>query len=165
MKLTLPTDSAARKEIPIYSGVIKYAPAALAGVARISKAGNDKHNPGELLHHARGKSMDHSDCIIRHAMDVGDIEAFIERHPHLEGEPESATVDALLDEVDQLTWRALMWSQELHERYGGAPLAPAARLPVSPEVAKFLDSREPAPSRGTSDFAAERGPSCDPRLL
>lgn len=135
MKMTLPADSAARKEVPVFSGVIKYAPAAIAGVARISKLGNDKHNPGEPLHHARGKSTDHGDCILRHAMDVSDIEAAIIRvdegvewadaHPVRE-----AQVEAILAEVSQLAWRALMWSQELHERYGGAPLAPGAKLPT-----------------------------------
>lgn len=135
MKLTLPTDSQARKEIPLFSGVLKYAPAALAGMARISKAGNDKHNPGEPLHHARGKSSDHGDCVIRHVMDVADIEATIERvdqgidwadnHPIRE-----AQVEALLNEASQMLWRAAIWSQELHERYGNAPLAPGARNAV-----------------------------------
>jgi hypothetical protein len=133
MKLTLGTDSADRKNIPLFSGVLKYAPAALAGVARISKAGNDKHNPGEELHHARGKSMDHGDCVIRHAVDAADIEAHIIRN--FDKDPDvwykSEDAKALLNEVSQLAWRALMWSQELHERYGGAPLAPGARLPSS----------------------------------
>jgi hypothetical protein len=79
MKMTLPTDSAERKEIPITSGVLKYAPAALAGVARISMEGNKKHNGDQPLHHARGKSTDHSDCIVRHLIDVNDIEAYIKR--------------------------------------------------------------------------------------
>jgi hypothetical protein len=131
MKLTLGTDSADRKNIPVFSGVLKYAPAALAGVARISKAGNDKHNPGEELHHARGKSTDHGDCIIRHAMDVADIEAHIKRN--FDNDPDvwykSEDAKAILNEASQLAWRALMWSQELHERYGGAPLAPGASLP------------------------------------
>jgi len=133
MNMTLPTNSAERKEVPVFSGVLKYAPAAIAGVARVSKAGNDKHNPGEPLHHARGKSTDHSDCIVRHAMDVADIEAAIERRgvPYSDGcdEGNAACKAAILNEVSQLTWRALMWSQELHEKYGGAPLAPGARLP------------------------------------
>jgi len=132
LKLTLPTDSAERKDVPVFSGVLKYAPAALAGVARISKAGNDKHNPGQELHHARGKSNDHGDCVIRHAMDVADIEAHIKRN--FDNDPEvwykSEDAKALLTEVSQLAWRALIWSQELHERYGGAPLAPGARLPT-----------------------------------
>lgn len=45
MKLTLPADSNARKEIPLFSGCIKYFPAALAGVAALSKKGNDKTQP------------------------------------------------------------------------------------------------------------------------
>ena len=64
--MTLPTDSAERKNYPLLSGVLRYFPAALAGVARVSKLGNDKHNPGEALYHARGKSKDHGDCIMRH---------------------------------------------------------------------------------------------------
>ena len=118
--LTLPTDSATRKEYPLLSGVLKYFPAALAGVSRISKTGNDKHNPGEPLHHARGKSMDHSDCIVRHLMDTEDLIAARKR-----GDP-AATPDAILLEAGQLAWRALAYVQELHERYGGAPLAPGA---------------------------------------
>jgi len=108
--LTLPTDSAARKSIPLLSGCLRYFPAALAGVARISQLGNDKHNPGEPLHHARGKSMDHGDCILRHLVDLQD---------HLAAGHESEA----LAEADAICWRALALSQELHEK-GGAPLAP-----------------------------------------
>lgn len=138
MKLTLPTDSAERKEIPVYSGVLKYAPAALAGVARVSKAGNDKHNPGEPLHHARGKSNDHPDCIVRHTMDVADIIAAIERGSTISSEQ----IEALLSEASQLAWRALMWSQELHEKYGSAPLAPGARLPLVGVPPLHMQDRE-----------------------
>jgi hypothetical protein len=131
MKMTLPTDSDERKGVPLFSGVLKYAPAALAGVARISKRGNDKHNPGQEMHHARGKSADHADCILRHAVDVADIEAHIVRNFDTDPDvwAQSEDVKTLLDEVSQLAWRALMWSQDLHERYGRAPLAPGARLP------------------------------------
>ena len=59
-------NSAERKEHPLCSGVLDYFPDALAMVAHVSWAGNEKHNPGEPLHHARGKSMDHADCIMRH---------------------------------------------------------------------------------------------------
>lgn len=117
--LTLPTDSTERKQYPILSGCIKYFPAALAGVAKISKLGNDKHNPGESLHHARGKSMDHGDCIIRHLIDTEDLKAAIARG-------ESIQSEQLLSEASSLVWRALAYSQELHEQYG-APLAPAAK--------------------------------------
>jgi len=126
MKLTLPIDSQARKEVPVTSGVLMYFPAAVAGVARISKMGNDKHNPGQPLHHARGKSTDHADCIIRHLMDVNDLLA---RHRECESNSwtEVEVEEALLLEVSQLAWRALALSQELHEKYGGAPLAPGAK--------------------------------------
>lgn len=58
--------SAERKAAPIHAGVLQYFPDALAAVARVSKAGNDKHNPGEPLHWSRGKSNDHLDCVARH---------------------------------------------------------------------------------------------------
>jgi hypothetical protein len=45
--------------------------AALAAVAQVSWHGNEKHNPGQPLHHARGKSMDHPDCIARHHVERG----------------------------------------------------------------------------------------------
>jgi hypothetical protein len=121
---TLPTDSEERKNVPLYSGCLKYFPAALAGVARISKKGNDKHNPGQPMHHSRGKSADHADCILRHLADVADILARVEL-----GEPgEPGGRNALLEEVSCLAWRSLAFSQELHERYGGCPLAPGAIL-------------------------------------
>lgn len=121
-KLTLPVDSNARKQIPMYSGCGAYFPAALAGVAFHSLKSNEKHNPGEPLHHSRGKSNDHADCIDRHKTDIGDLLAAHERG-------EDIAVRQLLDEADALSWRALALSQELHEKFGGAPLAPAARLP------------------------------------
>ena len=61
-------DSASRKATPLHSGVLRYFPLALCAVARLSKAGNDKHNPGEPLHWSRGKSNDHGDCLVRHQL-------------------------------------------------------------------------------------------------
>lgn len=72
--MTLPADSAARKNIPIGTGVLDYFPKALAAIAMLSKAGNDQHNPGQPLHWAKEKSTDHPDCIIRHFMDRGKID-------------------------------------------------------------------------------------------
>lgn len=71
----LTRDSKQRKAEPICTGVLDYFPLALAAVARVSKAGNDKHNPGKPLHWARGQSFDHADCIIRHQMERGNIDA------------------------------------------------------------------------------------------
>lgn len=119
-QMTLPTDSADRKNYPLFRGCFRYFPSALAGVSRTSHLGNLKHNPGEELHHARGKSSDHGDCILRHLMDVQDLKAAYDR-----GE---ADKQQILDEVNQMVWRALAYSQELHESLG-APLAPGAKLP------------------------------------
>lgn len=117
--LTLPTDSAERKNYPMLSGCLNYFPAALAGVSHISKIGNDKHNPGEPLHHARGKSTDHGDCIIRHLTDTENLLAALKRDGNV-------TSEMILTEANCLAWRALAYTQELHEKFG-APLAPGAK--------------------------------------
>lgn len=99
--LDLPEDKGARKATPITTGVIDYFPAALAEVARLSKTGNDQHNPGEPLHWARSKSTDHADCIVRHLMQRGTIDGDGIRH--------SAKV----------AWRALALLQEEIEAEAG----------------------------------------------
>jgi len=83
--------------------VLDYFPAALAAVARVSKAGNDQHNPGKPLHWARGKSNDHADCIGRHLVDRGTFDVDGQRH--------SA----------KLAWRALALLQEEIEAEGCTP--------------------------------------------
>lgn len=108
--MTLPTDAAERKGIPLATGLLDYFPAALAEVARLSRAGNDRHNPGEPLHHARGKSTDHADTILRHMLDRGVMDD-----------------DGFYHDV-KVAWRALAQLQELLESKG-APLARGARLP------------------------------------
>lgn len=70
----LPTDSAERKATPMCTGVLDYFPLALAEVARVSKAGNDKHNPGQPLHWSKHKSTDHADCIVRHLAERGAVD-------------------------------------------------------------------------------------------
>tara|TARA_R110000764_G_scaffold225457_1_gene314955 strand:- start:621 stop:1397 length:777 start_codon:yes stop_codon:yes gene_type:complete len=72
--MRLSNDSDERKNTPIFSGVLNYFPLAIAAVAQLSKKGNDKHNPGEPLHWAKGKSTDHKDCISRHLIDAGTID-------------------------------------------------------------------------------------------
>lgn len=124
MKLTLPTNSEERKNVPLFTGCYAYFPAALAGVAAHSKVSNDRYNPGEPMHHSRGKSSDHADCIARHLSDIADMLAAFERR---EGKFEDFA--PLLSEANALAWRALALSQELHERFNNVPLAPRARLP------------------------------------
>lgn len=70
----LSTDSAQRKDTPMCTGVLDYFPDALAAVARLSKLGNEKHNPGQPLHWAKDKSADEPDCIMRHLADRGIID-------------------------------------------------------------------------------------------
>jgi hypothetical protein len=108
----LPLGSQARKDVPLASGVLDYFPAALAEVARVSKAGNDKHNPGQDMHHARGKSTDHADCLLRHLVDRGKVD--VETGQRHSGE---------------VAWRALALLQQELEDEGLAPLPRGARLP------------------------------------
>ena len=90
-----------RKDTPIFSGVIKYFPLALAEVSRVSKAGNDQHNPGSPLHWDRNKSTDELDALTRHLIDAGKFDTDGQRHSaklawralaNLEKELESSTI-------------------------------------------------------------------------
>ena len=65
----IPTDSEERKNAPVFSGCMAYFPDALIEIAKLSRAGNDKHNPGQPLHWSRDKSSDHVDCIARHLLE------------------------------------------------------------------------------------------------
>jgi hypothetical protein len=78
--MTLPTDREERKHVPIYSGVLRYFPDALAAVAHCSWVGNEQHNPGEPLHWARGKSTDEHDALVRHLMEAGTVDTDGVRH-------------------------------------------------------------------------------------
>lgn len=78
--IKLPTDPKERKKIPLYSGVLKYFPDALAEVAKVSWAGNEQHNPNEPLHWAREKSTDQEDTLVRHLMEAGTLDSDGQRH-------------------------------------------------------------------------------------
>jgi len=100
----LPADPAERKTFPMGTGLLDYFPDALAEAAHISFIGNQQHNPGQPLHWARGKSMDHADCIIRHFLGRGTLDSDGQRH--------SA----------KLAWRALALLQQELEAELGLPL-------------------------------------------
>lgn len=134
--MTLPSDSTQRKLIPLSRGLLEYFPAALAGVAKLSLESNEKHNPGLQMHHAREKSDDHADCILRHLVDLNDVESKLgfvsprrtgaaDEVMTLPVEDQKALRQRALHEVSCLAWRALALSQVLHEREG-APIAPRA---------------------------------------
>jgi hypothetical protein len=109
-KTLLPESAADRKKIPLASGVLDYFESALIEVAKVSQKGNDQHNPGLPLHWARGKSMDHSDTMLRHFMERGTLDTDGVRH--------SA----------KMVWRALAILQEEMEREG-APISRGSRVP------------------------------------
>ncbi len=122
----LPDDAAARNAIPLADGVLYYFPNALAEVAKVSKAGNDQHNPGQPMHWARGKSTDHENKILRHLVDAGKRDGKGIRHSAY------------------LAWRALALLQEEIERDEGVPLPRNAR-PAEMSAAAALDSVSMAP--------------------
>ena len=99
-----PEDSAARKEYPVYSGFLQYFPAAVAAIAHHSYKGNEKHNPGQSLHHDRAKSGDEPDALLRHLMEA---------------------------DLVGMAWRAMSHLQK-HLEANGATIAPAARNAVIP---------------------------------
>jgi hypothetical protein len=121
MKMTLPQTSEERKKVPVFTGYMAYFPAAIAGAAKVSMLGMQQHKLAKLGHD-RSKSADHSDCVPRHMFDAHDLIAAYER-----GEP--VDPQRILFEASQAMWRVSAWSQELHERFGNAPMAPAAFMP------------------------------------
>jgi len=58
-----------RKQMPVYSGVLKYFPDALKEVSKASQAGNDQHHPDKPLHWDKKKSFDNEDALVRHLID------------------------------------------------------------------------------------------------
>jgi hypothetical protein len=102
------------------AGLLDYFPAALFEVAAHSYASNEKHNPGQPVHWARGKSSDHADCIARHLIERGGFDS--------EGRRHSAA----------LAWRALALLQEELEAEGATP----GRAIKFPTQAEKGDKRE-----------------------
>jgi hypothetical protein len=128
--MSLPTDSQARKAIPIVTGVLDYFPDALAAVAAVSKAGNDKHNPGQPLHWSRGKSTDQADAVGRHLIERGGID------------PETGQRYSA-----QLAWRALALLQIELEEAGEAELSRGSREdgPTQEDIDALDPHNDPLP--------------------
>lgn len=111
----LPTDAAERKAVPLAEGLLYYFPNALAEVARVSRRGNDQHNPGQPMHWAMEKSTDHADCILRHLIDAGTTDSDGLRH------------------TAKVAWRALALLETELLAEGAAPGRNAIRIPPSPD--------------------------------
>lgn len=94
-----------RKQMPVYSGVLKYFPDAIREVAKVSWVGNQQHHPDKPLHWDRAKSSDELDALARHLIEAGTIDKDMQRH--------SAKV----------AWRALANLQKELEQEGKAPLS------------------------------------------
>jgi hypothetical protein len=109
-------DSAHRKHYPMCTGLLDYAPDALAEIANVSFLGNEKHNPGEPMHHARGKSMDHADCMMRHLAERGGYDVIV-----VNG------VEHKVRHSAALAWRAIMHLQEELEAEFGFALPRGAK--------------------------------------
>lgn len=127
MSGSLPDDAEARNGIPLADGLLYYFPNALAEVAKVSKAGNDQHNPGEPMHWSRGKSTDHANKIMRHLVDAGKRDGKGIRHSAY------------------MAWRALALLQEECERDDGAPLPRNARPAITPAKALDMVCMDPPP--------------------
>lgn len=110
----MPIDKASqdRKDTPVFTGFLKYFPHATRLVAQLSKTGNDKHNPGEPLHWAKGKSTDHGDCLVRHQLDIGTWD-----------------YDNNCDHAVAVAWRAMAQLQSMTE--AGTLAAPPLETPDS----------------------------------
>ena len=58
-----------RKQMPVFTGVLKYFPNALKYVSKISYIGNQQHHPDKPLHWDKSKSTDQLDALTRHLID------------------------------------------------------------------------------------------------
>ena len=73
-------DKDERKHTPMFTGLLKYFPDALAAVANLSWVGNEQHNPGSPLHWDRSKSGDEHDALMRHLVEAGTVDTDGVRH-------------------------------------------------------------------------------------
>jgi len=114
--MSTPKDAAARKALPVFSGVVMYFPDALLAVAEVSKAGNEQHHPGTPLHWDKTKSTDEADALLRHLVDAGTRDDDGLRH--------SAKV----------AWRALALLQREIDKENGVAVKPDPNWQPAPKI-------------------------------
>lgn len=128
----LPTDAKERKAIPVYSGFICYFPDAIVEVAKVSKRGNDQHNPGAPLHWDRSKSGDELDALSRHLIDSTKT---------------TNTLDDKIEEAAARSWRSMADLQKLCEqrdrKFAGNEIRQEAALARCARDGLELDAAHP----------------------
>lgn len=63
-----------RKDIRVFTGLLKYFPNACKYVGYVSYVANSQHNEGEEMHWAEEKSIGTGDEIVRHLMEKEDFD-------------------------------------------------------------------------------------------
>jgi hypothetical protein len=120
--VSLPSNSKARKVIPIFSGVLKYFPDAIAAVAHTSYVGNEQHHPDTELHWDRSKSKDEYDACARHLVDRAEHEFDYDGQRHMA----------------KVAWRALAALQKEIENSNSQKIAtPAYECKYCGQVGSF----------------------------
>lgn len=76
----LPKEPKDRKEVPLFTGLLKYFPLALIEVAKVSYHGSKQHHPDDPVWWNKTKSTDHEDCLLRHLIDSGTLDTDGQRH-------------------------------------------------------------------------------------
>jgi hypothetical protein len=108
-----------RKEIPLYRGLFRYFPDALAELSRLSAQGAKQYDHGDVLYWDRqkvGSLLELLDSAARHG---------------LEAEYEDS--DGFLHAI-KAAWRYLEYAQEVLESERGLPPSPASRFTKAEDV-------------------------------
>lgn len=147
-------DAAIRKMQPVGTVGRTYFPLADRARAAVAWVGNEKHNPGEPLHWARGKSDDHLDAMIRHATESEDWDTVVL--------PDGRVFQIL--HAAEAAWRASALAQLVAEKYGGEvirviePRKHIDRPPVDgPRGARLTEREARADVEREMNAAEDRG--------
>lgn len=131
--MTMTTNADERKQMPVYSGFVRYFPDAMAAVAELSRIGNDQHNPGKPLHWDRSKSGDELDACMRHLMEAGTIDTDGVRHSAKAAWRAMANLQKEIENADQALPRITI-------EQANRSLENARRNPLPYERGGMLDS-------------------------
>lgn len=133
----LTDDPKARKDIPLYRGLLKYFPDALCAVAELSRIGSEQHFPGQPMHWGKSKSADHGDCLLRHQIDAGTVDTDKVRHS------------------TKVAWRALAQLQIELEKAAAKPAENMTATEVRARQAEADKRLYARPFFGHFDFKAQ----------